>query len=81
MPTIHRGAGWKILIFANDHSPPHVHIVSAEHDVQIGIADDLVLRGSMRAMRELADAMQWVREHRGQLLRDWNRIVERARDD
>ena len=81
MPTIHRGAGWKIQIFANDHRPPHVHVVSAEHAIQIAIADGYVLHGRRRAIRALSDARRWVDENRDWLQREWNRIAERASDD
>lgn len=81
MPTIHRGASWKVQIFANDHRPPHVHIVSAEHVIHVAIADGYVILGSLRAIRTLADARRWVVENRELLMQEWSRIVTRAGDD
>ena len=77
MPTVHRQQGWKVQIFANDHAPPHVHVVSAEHKIVAEIATCQVLKGSEASVRALAEGLAWVLENRARLLAEWNRIVER----
>jgi len=77
MPTVHRQQGWKVQIFANDHAPPHVHLVSAEHKVVVEIETGGVLKGSEASVRALAEGLKWIRENREWLLVEWSRIVER----
>ncbi len=37
MPTVHRQGGFQFRIFANDHSPPHVHAVKAGGFAKVAI--------------------------------------------
>ena len=77
MPTIHRQQGWKVQIFANDHAPPHVHLVSAGHKLVVEIASGAVLRGADASVRALEEGRSWVRANSSLLLEEWKRIVER----
>lgn len=77
MPTIHRQQGWKVQIFANDHAPPHAHVVSAGHKVVVEISSASVIKGTDASARALADAVAWISANRARLLAEWNRIVER----
>lgn len=80
MPTIHRQLGWKVQIFANDHAPPHAHVVSAGHKLVVELASASVIRGTEASARALADALAWVSANRVWLLDEWKRIVERDDD-
>jgi hypothetical protein len=35
MVTVHRAFGFRFVIFVNDHSPPHVHIVGQGGEAKI----------------------------------------------
>jgi hypothetical protein len=48
-------------MWANDHSPPHVHVFSERAEAKIELGD-------------LAAALRAVREHREFLLRKWREI-------
>ena len=37
MPTVHREGGFQFRIFANDHSPPHVHAIKAGGFAKVAI--------------------------------------------
>ena len=74
MVTVHRAFGFRFVIFTNDHSPPHVHIVghngeakilleTMELDWTVGIA-----AGDLRRLMREAMAQ---REH---LFSQWRRI-------
>jgi hypothetical protein len=57
VPTIAIVDGVKIMIFANDHAPPHIHAKHAEFEALISIATGDMLEGSLppsklRAVRE-----------------------------
>ena len=47
MPTIAIIDGVKIMIFANDHPPPHFHAKYAEFKARISIATGAVIDGSI----------------------------------
>ena len=54
MVTVHRAYGYRFVIFTNDHSPAHVHVVGAGGEAKIAL-DPMMLewsdgigRGDMR---------------------------------
>jgi hypothetical protein len=49
MATIARIGNLKIQIYAEDHNPPHFHVVAPDHEAMIALADLSILRGSLRA--------------------------------
>ena len=48
MSTIHREAGFEVLIYLNDHRPAHVHVFKAEGEVVVFLGDT----GSLPQIRE-----------------------------
>ena len=45
MPTIARLGPFKIQIFADDHFPPHFHIVCADFEALVALSDLSILKG------------------------------------
>ena len=39
MPTIGRIGSLDVMIFRNDHDPPHFHVLGAEFSAKVAIAD------------------------------------------
>ncbi|MEJ0045433.1 MAG: DUF4160 domain-containing protein [Rhodospirillales bacterium] len=76
MPTIQRFGASKICLYADDHRPPHFHIVGREFQVLVAIGDLTVIAGRARAA-ELAEAMEWARQNRALLARRWAELNER----
>jgi hypothetical protein len=37
MVTVHRAYGFRFVIFANDHSPPHVHVFGQGGEAKIAL--------------------------------------------
>ncbi len=70
MPTIAIIDGVKVLIYYNDHAPPHFHAMIAESEVQIAIRDLAVLRGSL-PLPQLRKVLAWAKEHQGELALHW----------
>ena len=60
-------------VFADDHHPPHCHIVSAEFEAIIRIDILGVMEGRM-TRRALETALEWVRHNRETILNEWNRL-------
>lgn len=70
MPTISYFYGIAIQMFWNDHAPPHFHALYGEHEAVISIETLDVLRGTL-PRRAMALVLEWVNEHRPELLEDW----------
>jgi hypothetical protein len=76
MPTISRFFGIIILMYFDDHNPPHFHARYGEHEAQIAIATLQVQAGSL-PNRALALTTEWASLHRAELWDNW----ERARNN
>lgn len=75
MPTIAIVDGVLILLFFNDHAPPHFHAQGADFHARVGIEDGKVIdvegRMSPRQQRNLRD---WTLAHRPDLMENWNAV-------
>lgn len=70
MPEICRFLGIIIVIYYNDHNPPHFHVKYNEHRASIDIKELSILEGSL-PQRVLALVLEWAFLHRTDLLADW----------
>lgn len=70
MPTIAIVDGIRIVIFLNDHDPPHFHAFLGEITVRMTIASGAVMgdRGPATMERTLA---RWLDEHRDEMTLAW----------
>jgi hypothetical protein len=78
MPTIIRQNGFRIVIFPNDHIPPHVHVFKSGAEVRIEIGEEptlLSVEGKI-GNKDLAKALNLVIEHQIELLEKWKEIHE-----
>lgn len=79
MPTVLPGLkGWRVVIYTNDHRPPHVHMVGPTVHARFELLCDL---GSVRLMStigfrisELRRVEAYLLRHLEQLCNDWNQI-------
>lgn len=62
MPTIVKLGNIAIRMFADDHNPPHFHIVTPEHQVIVAI-DTLVVLAGQVDRRSLDIAVPWARDN------------------
>jgi hypothetical protein len=76
MPTLQRFGTVSIRMYADDHRPPHFHIVGPDFQVVVRIADLTVTAGTARR-RQIAEAMAWATEHREMLALKWVELTER----
>ena len=77
MPVIRRFGAVSLRIYADDHRPPHFHLVSATSEAMVAIADLRVIAGALRR-GEAAEALEWARANRDLLAREWARLNERG---
>ncbi len=71
MPTISEFFGILILMFYNDHAPPHFHARYGEYEALIKISPLGILKGKLPP-RALSLVMEWAQIHQDQLMDDWN---------
>lgn len=77
MPTISSFYGIFILMFWDDHVPPHFHARYGESEAVIEILTLQVIHGAM-PRHQLALIRKWVLMNREKLMEDWQRCVARA---
>ena len=75
-PTIKRFGNSSIRIYADDHSPPHFHIVGADFQVIVRISDLSVIKGEETS--QIAEAMKWANNNREFLALKWTQFNERG---
>lgn len=77
MPTIVRQDGFRIMIFPNDHLPPHVHVFKSDAEVKIELVEPKVFNVEGKiGNKDLAKALCLVIEHQVDLLEKWKEIHE-----
>ncbi|UUX52098.1 DUF4160 domain-containing protein [Nisaea acidiphila] len=70
MPTIKQFADCRIVIYFDDHDPPHFHVITSDRrEAIVRISDCEVLTGL--AAREFAEAHAWAMANRELLLARW----------
>ena len=63
-------------MYADDHHPPHFHIVGTDFQVLVRIADLTVIAGAARKA-QIAEAISWAKTHRERLALKWVELNER----
>lgn len=76
MPTIVKIGNLKIQVFADDHDPPHFHIVTPDYEALVRLSDMTILAGSIDR-RSYDTALSWAAENMGILEHEWRRLNER----
>jgi hypothetical protein len=64
-------------MYADDHHPPHFHIVGPDFQVLVRISDLSVLVGDARPA-QFADALAWARANHEALALKWAELNERG---
>lgn len=73
MPTVKDFGGYKITIYAEDHNPPHVHVIGSDFQAKVAIADASVFAGAIPS-RWRREALDWINENRDRLMEKWNEL-------
>ncbi|MEO8030705.1 MAG: DUF4160 domain-containing protein [Gemmatimonadota bacterium] len=72
MPRISQFFGVTIVMYFNDHAPPHFHARYGDHESAIAIDTLGPLWGDL-PQRALALVLEWAVQHREELSADWER--------
>jgi len=63
-------------MYADDHRPPHFHLVGPDFQVVVRISDLSVIAGAARRT-QIAGAIAWATRHRDLLALKWIELNER----
>lgn len=77
MPVLKRFGATSVRMYADDHRPPHFHIVGPDFQVLVRISDLTVLAGDARPA-QIAGVLAWARVHRDMLALKWAELNERG---
>jgi len=72
MPVLSRFLGMVVLMYYNDHDPPHFHVRYGKHQALLGIRDLRLLAGSLPP-RALGLVIEWASRYREELWAHWER--------
>ena len=74
LPVLH---GWRVVIYTNDHRPPHVHVLGPDAHARFELLCDL---GQVRLLSNIGFSLKALREieaylltHLAHLGREWAR--------
>ena len=77
MPTIIKQDGFRIVIWPNDHLPPHIHVFKGDAEVKIELVEPRIFNVEGKiSNKDLAKALSLVIEHQVELLKKWKKIHE-----
>ena len=79
MPTVLRASGLRVIIWPNDHTPPHVHVFSADGSAKIELIAVRLTRITGMNRKDAAKALELVFEHETELLAAWEKIHGQSR--
>lgn len=76
MPTIIRQDGFRVMIYPDDHEPPHVHCYRGDSVITVWLGETMatVREASAEAKStDQRDALRIVNQHRRRLLSEWRK--------
>ena len=75
MPELSRFLGISILMYFDDHNPPHFHVKYNDFRALISVNELLLIEGKLPA-RVLGLVMEWAELHKKELLENWDMVQE-----
>jgi hypothetical protein len=73
MPMIKSFGAYKITLYAEDHNPPHVHVIGPDFQAKVRISDATVFAG-MIPSRHRRQALAWIAANRVRLMAKWDEL-------
>jgi len=75
MPELSRFLGISVLMYFNEHPPPHFHVRYNEYRASITIEDLKIMEGVLPA-RVLGLVIEWATLHQQELSGNWKSIQD-----
>lgn len=73
MPRMKDFGGYKVMLYAEDHNPPHVHVIGPDFQAKVRIRDAAVIAGVIPP-RHRREALAWIAANRARLMERWNEV-------
>ena len=73
MPELSRFLGISILMYFDDHNPPHFHVKYNDYRAIISINELKIMDGHLPA-RILGLVIEWAELHKDELMQDWELV-------
>jgi hypothetical protein len=73
MPTIKEFGAYRVTMYAEDHNPPHVHVIGPDFQAKVRISDAEVFAGAIPP-RHRREALSWIANNRERLSEKWNEL-------
>ena len=70
MPILYRFDNTRVLMYINDHPPPHAHVKLRDGRECTVDLDGFEIKGRIAA-REMREALVWIKSNRAFLLDEW----------
>lgn len=70
MPVISEFYGIKIMMYWNDHLPPHFHAEYGDNKVLVDITNGVVIKGVF-PLKQLKLILAWCEIHKDELIENW----------
>ena len=77
MPVLQRFGSVSVRMYADDHRPPHFHIVAPDFEVLVRVSDLTVIAGEAR-QDQIAETLAWAQMHQEMLALKWAELNERG---
>ncbi len=78
MPTILSFSGLRVVIYTNDHRPPHVHVIGPDAEARIALGDvgerPWLMTNEGLSRREVVEALAEIDRNRDLLMQRWREI-------
>jgi hypothetical protein len=73
MAVLHAIGNAKLRVYANDHLPPHFHVVSPDVEALIEIATLQVMQGTLPRGKVGRAILAWAEDNVALIIAEWNR--------
>jgi hypothetical protein len=74
MPIISEFYGIKVMMFWNEHMPPHFHAQYGENKILVDIQNATVIKGVFPS-KQLKLVLAWCEIHRDELMINWENVL------
>ena len=71
MPTVLRSEGWRVVVYPNDHSPAHVHVIGPGWVVVVNLLGPEVREAIGCTEAEARRVLRLVDDHCAALMEAW----------
>jgi hypothetical protein len=75
VPIIDTIGGVTIRIYVDEHNPPHIHVVAAEHEGIFRIDDGVMIEGDLKT-KEQRKVRKWLDKNRNFAAKKWGEITQ-----